>query len=142
MRHGDYSRWYAHWNRPVVTPCCCSVQFSSVQSFDRLGRRGDMRDDSAEILFQSFLQEALVSSSGMGRDVHSLMLSIQHFLCRPRHRPPCKVSLRMVLERLTWRVTCRNNASFRLLTVARRGSCGPARKLILLRIQPLVLCST
>ena len=29
-------------------------------------------DDSAEILFQSFLQEALVSSSGMGRDVHFL----------------------------------------------------------------------
>ena len=33
-----------------------------------------MRDYSAEILFQSFLQEALVSSSGMGRDVHSLMI--------------------------------------------------------------------
>ena len=32
-----------------------SVQFSSVQSHDRLSRRGDMRDDSAEILFQSFL---------------------------------------------------------------------------------------
>ena len=36
-----------------------------------------MRDDSVEILFQSFLQKALVSSSGMGRDVHSLMLSVQ-----------------------------------------------------------------
>ena len=68
------------------------TEFSSVQSRDRLGRRGDMRDDSAEILFQSFLQEALVSSSGMGRDVHSLMLPIQHFLCRPRRRPPSKVS--------------------------------------------------
>ena len=34
------------------------------QSLDRLGRRGDMTDDSAGILFQSFLQEALVSSSG------------------------------------------------------------------------------
>ena len=44
-------------------------QFSSVQSLDRLGRWGDTRDDSAEILFRSFLQEALVSSSGMGRDV-------------------------------------------------------------------------
>ena len=43
-----------------------------------------MRNDSAEIFFQSFLQEALVSSSGMGRDVHCLMLSIHHFLCRPR----------------------------------------------------------
>ena len=46
-----------------------------------------MRDDSAEVLFQSFLQEALVSGSGMGRDVHSLTLSIQHFLCRPWRRP-------------------------------------------------------
>ena len=54
--------------------------FSSVQSLDRLGLQGDMRDDSAEMLFQSFLQEALVSSYGMGRDVHSLM-SVQHFLC-------------------------------------------------------------
>ena len=28
-----------------------------------------------------------MSSSGMGKDVHSLMLSIQHFLCRPRVSP-------------------------------------------------------
>ena len=72
-----------------------------LQSHDRLGRRGDMKDDSAEILFQSFLQEALVSSSGMGRDVHSLMLSIQHFFCRTPRRPPSKVPWRMVLERLS-----------------------------------------
>ena len=65
--------------------------FSSAQSLDRLGRQGDMTDDSAEILFQSFLQEALVSSSSMSRDVHSLMLSIQHFHCRPWRRPPSKV---------------------------------------------------
>ena len=32
-----------------------------------------MRDESAEILFQSFLQEALVSSSCMGKDIHSLI---------------------------------------------------------------------
>ena len=31
-----------------------------------------MRDDSAEILFQSVLQEAFVSSSGMSRDVSLL----------------------------------------------------------------------
>ena len=42
-----------------------------------------MRDDSAEILFQSFLQEALVNRSGTGRHVHSLMLSIQYFPCPP-----------------------------------------------------------
>ena len=56
----------------------CSVQFSSVP--DWLGHRGEMKDDSAEILFQSFLQEAVVSSSDMGSDVHSLILSVQHFL--------------------------------------------------------------
>ena len=45
-------------------------RFSSVQSLDRLGHLREMRDDLAEILFQSFLQEALASSSGMDRDVH------------------------------------------------------------------------
>ena len=77
---------------PFLTPRAVPM---SLQSLDRLGRQGDMKDDSAETLFQSFLQEALrssgpsaVRSCGMGRDVHSLMFSIQHFLCRPRRRPP------------------------------------------------------
>ena len=52
----------------------------------------------------------------MGRDAHSLMLSIQHFLCQPRHRPPSKVPWRMVL---CWRVTCPKHASFHLLTVSK-----------------------
>ena len=38
----------------------------------------------------------------MDRDVHSLMLSIQHFLCQPQHHPPSKVAWRMVSERLSW----------------------------------------
>ena len=82
-----------------MTLCGSSVQFSSVHFHDRLGRLGevggggaeDMRDDSAEILFQSFLHEALVNGSGVGSDVHSLKLSIQHFLCRPRRRLSSKV---------------------------------------------------
>ena len=32
-----------------------------------------------------------MSSFGMGRDVHSLMLSIQHSLCRRRRRSPSRV---------------------------------------------------
>ena len=36
-----------------------------------------MRDDSAEILFRSFLQEVLVGSSCMGRDVHSYLSLLQ-----------------------------------------------------------------
>ena len=74
---------------------------SSVQSLDQFGHQGDMRDDSAEILLQPFLQEALVSSSGMGKDVHSVMLSTQHFLCRPQHGPTSKVPVRMF-----WRGCC------------------------------------
>ena len=46
-----------------------SKQFSSFQSLDRLGHRGDRRDDSAELLFQSFPQEALLGSFGFSRDV-------------------------------------------------------------------------
>ena len=48
----------------------------------------------AEILFKSFQQEAIVSTSGMGRVVHSLLLSIQHFLCPPRRRPPSNSALK------------------------------------------------
>ena len=112
-----------------------------VLSLDRLGCLGDTRDDSAELLYQSFLQEAIVSSSGMGRDVHYLMLSIKHFLCWPQHHPPSKVPGRMVWERLSWCVTCPNHASFHHLTVVRRDFCGPTRKLILPCTKSLVLCS-
>ena len=66
-----------------------SFQFSPLT--DLIWSFWKVMNDSDEIRFQSFLQEALVSSSSMGRDVHSLMLSIQHFLCRPRRRPPSKV---------------------------------------------------
>ena len=62
-------------------------KFSFFQSLDQLGHwgceGGSVRDDSAEIFFRSFLQEALVSGSGMDRVVHSLLLFTQHFLCRP-----------------------------------------------------------
>ena len=43
-------------------------------------------NDPAESLFQPFAGEAVVSSSGVGRDIHSLTLSIQHFLRPPRPR--------------------------------------------------------
>ena len=120
---------------------CIREKFNSVPSIDRLGHRGDRRDDSAKILFQSCLQEALVSRSGMGRDVCSLMWSIQHFLCQWRRRPPSKVPWRMVLVRPLWCVTCQIHASYCLLTAASRGSCQPKRKLILLSTQSLVLHS-
>ena len=77
----------------------------------------------------------------MGRDVRSLMLSIQHFLCRPRRRPHSKVPRIMILGSLSLPVACPNHARFHSLTVARKGSCGPTKKLILLRTQSVVFCS-
>ena len=48
----------------------------------------------------------------------------------------------MGLERLLWFVTCLNHVSFSLLTVARRGSCGLMKRLILFHAQSLVFYST
>ena len=50
-------------------PVCAATVSSSLQFSPLIDWvvGGDMRDDSAEILFQSFLQEALVSSSGIGQ---------------------------------------------------------------------------
>ena len=55
--------------------------------------------------------------------------------------PTLQGALRNDLERLLWRMTCMNHASFCLLTVARRGSCGSTRKLTLFCTQSLVFCS-
>ena len=58
-----------------------SVQLSPLSDWVVGGTRGTIQK---EILFESFLREALVSSSDMGRDARSSMLSIQQFICRPR----------------------------------------------------------
>ena len=52
-----------------------SKQFSSVLLSPLIDGvvEGDTRDNPAEIPFQSFLQEALVSSSGVGRDVFDVV---------------------------------------------------------------------
>ena len=171
----------SHWRRSK-DGCCLGepgenqkeVQFHSVQSHDWSGGflgvffGGDIRDYLSEILFQSFLLEALVSGCDMGRDVHSMMLSIQHFLCWPRCHPPSKVPWRMVWRGClrmwhvwSWQLpeqcdmsdldSCQNNVICRILTVARTGFCGPIRKLtqkevlgnwtIWIRIDRSVLCT-
>ena len=58
-----------------------------------------MRGKSAVLPFSSFLREAVVSSSGMGRDVHSLKWSVQHFVCRPQRCPPSEVPLRKMFTK-------------------------------------------
>ena len=44
---------------------------------------GNSTDDSADIPFQPFLRKAIMSSSGMGREVHFLTSAIQLFFCPP-----------------------------------------------------------
>ena len=95
----------------TICDCLACKGYRSIQSLDQLGYLGDMRGNSTEIFFQPFQQGAIVSSSGRGRDVQSLTLSIQHFRCRPQHCPPSKVPWRMVLKRLSWCGTSPNNAS-------------------------------
>ena len=82
-----------------------TIKVSSVQSLYWLGCQGGLtwetiHQKSSSSLF--FLREAIVSSSGTGRGIHCLILSMQHFLCQPRHHPPSRVLCRMVLERLSW----------------------------------------
>ena len=107
-----FSHFLAHWScrykdcnslaALLFCPHCrnavhVGIQFRSGQSPPRLGCWGDIRDDSAAYLFRPFLRMAIMSSSGLGRDVHPLTLSLQHFLCRPRRHPPSKVPCRILL---------------------------------------------
>ena len=75
------------------------VHVCECQSFNRLSCRGNMiiQQKPSSILL---LRKALVSSSAMGRDVHSLMLSVQHFFCRPQSCPPSNVPWRMVFQKV------------------------------------------
>ena len=52
-----------------------AVRFSLIQSLYQLGRRGNMTDNSAEIPFQSFLRETIVSSHdhGQGRPLFDVV---------------------------------------------------------------------
>ena len=115
----------------------CSVQFSPLTDWVVVGTWGTIQQRSSSSLFCRRPLWAFWHWQGCP------LFDVVHptFACRPRRRPPSKVPWRIVSRRLSWRVTCPNHASFRLLTVARRGSCGPKRKLILLRTQSLVLCS-
>ena len=74
-----------------------SVQYCSVLWL--IGLSVHVKDDLGEIACPSILREAILSSSGMGKDVHSLTSSIQ--LCRQRRRQSSKMPLRMVFERIS-----------------------------------------
>ena len=107
--------WHFRWIYMVKT----QIRSALLNSLGRRGGGGEgVWDDLSEILFHFFVREAIVSNSGMRRYVQFFKLSVQHFPCRLRRRPSSKVSWRMVLERLSWRLTCSNHANFRLLTAA------------------------
>ena len=77
----------------------CSPFRSLTQPLHRSGRGGcwrSTRDASAETLLRSVLWEAAVTTSGMGRDVHCVTLSIRHFLCRLRRG---SLTLRGILKK-------------------------------------------
>ena len=85
-----WKRFMAMWFIPLFSEMCLlrlvhqtEVQFSSSYFLERLNRRTDTRDDSADMHFQSFLREAMMSSSG----IFFFMLSIQHVLRQPQPRP-------------------------------------------------------
>ena len=61
------------YNLQLLTFVTCSLKVSPSTDWVVGGEGGEGRDDSAEILFQSFLQEAIVSSSGVTRGKHSLL---------------------------------------------------------------------
>ena len=102
------------------------VQFSSVPSLiGSLGGGGGLKDNSAEILFKSFLQETLVSSSGKGKEVSLFDVIHPAFPLPTTALPTLQGFLKDVLDRLSWHVTCPNHASFCLLTVASSSSVDP-----------------
>ena len=113
----------------------------SVQSLKRFGRLESERSLQTiqQILFPIFPQEAILSNSGIGRDVHSLLLSIQHFLLRNTASPTRQNAPRDGLVEAV--VAAGMSEPFELSSLPTRGSCGPARKLVLLSTQSLVLCS-
>ena len=107
-----------------------SVQLSPLTDWVIMGTWWTYQQRPFSTLF--FLQGAVVSSSGMGRDVHSLMLFIQHSFSSADHgitrSSGCPEKWFWRGWRGVWRGMCLNHVSFHLSMVARRGSCGPTRR--------------
>ena len=118
-----------------------SFTLTLAQSLDFYSRWGDLRAEEAAVLLQAILLAAINWRSGKVISVQSLTLSDRLFRCLPRLRSPSTVPCVMVLEGVSCLVTWPNHASFRRLTVARRGSRGPTRLLTRLCTQSLVLSS-
>ena len=111
-------------------------QFSSVQPLDQLGHSG-----GHEGRFRIRSSSSFFSAEGPCQQFwHGQICPLFYVVHLPTTvSPTLQDALKdFVLERLLWHVICVNYASFCLLTDARRGSCGPTRKLILHSTQSLV----
>ena len=88
------------WKSPLVTDN--TMQFSSVQSLEWLGHRGNIIG-SIDLL-------AVFSTGNHSEFWHGqgclLFEVVQHFFCWHQCHPPSKISWTVVLERLSWQVTC------------------------------------
>ena len=135
--------WPPWWETTHLLKRFCSIsvsfQFCSVPWL--IGSPGDMRDNSTDILFQSFLQEALMSSSCMGMDVHSFYVVHPVFPLPTISLPTLQGSLKYGFREAGLVCDVPKSYKFLSLTVVRRGSCTPTRELILLCTQLLVLWS-
>ena len=123
--------------------CSTHSIISSAQFLDQKGRQGDMRNDSADILFQYFLQEALVSSSRRG------WVGMSTFWCCPssifsaNHGiaccPQCPEGWFLRSCHGIWHSqTVQDSVSWQL---PEEVPVDPQRSLFLLCTQSLVLCS-
>ena len=103
-----------------------SIQFSSVPwlvGFPKVHEKRFNRDS----LPAFFLCEDIMSRSCIGRDaIGSLVLSIQHFLCRPRNTSPTlQFALKDGFGELSWRVTCPNMRVFVSWQLSEKTFVGP-----------------
>ena len=115
-------------------PIYFSIQFTPL---NRLGRRGDMRDDSAEIFYQSLLWEAIVNSSSTDIATSTLW----RYQSSNSSADHSNVPRKMVLERLAWRVTCPNHPIYITPSNVKAGLAAvPTSSIIFLRrlVEPII----
>ncbi|KAH3711404.1 hypothetical protein DPMN_071073 [Dreissena polymorpha] len=97
-----------------------------------------MRDDNTEILIKSGLFCAVESNSSKGRDAHIVQPA---FLLTTLTATSLKRALLNCLTQGVMPGDVSNQASFHIVTIARRGSCGQTRLAVIFRTYLLVLCS-
>ena len=117
-----------------------SVQFSSVKSLDWFGGREDPRVDSVEVLFQSFLQELLwvvLAWAGMP----TLDVVYPAFPLPTTSSPSLQGALKDGFGEAVVACDMPEPCEFLSLDRCQKNSCGPTRKVVLLRTQSSALCS-